>query len=97
VDAISNLAASGYGSKLAASGYKSKLAASGNYSRLAATGKNNIVVSSGKGTVVTAVKGTWVSLAEYDEDGNCIGFASGKIPKKGTYAAKNGKLVEVSK
>lgn len=43
--------------------------------------------------------GTWISLAEFDGHGNCIGFAAGKIGEGGlepdvAYKANGGKLVK---
>lgn len=43
--------------------------------------------------------GTWMSVAEYDRDGKCIGFATGCVGVDGIepntyYVAKGGKLVK---
>jgi len=105
----SQLAASGYSSQLAASGDSSQLAASGNYSQLAASGDSSQLAASGKNSVIAAASphctaigadGTWISLAEFDSSGKCIGFATGQIGKDGlepnvAYRAKGGKLVRV--
>jgi hypothetical protein len=98
----SQLAASGDYSKLAASGDSSKLAASGYSSQLAASGKNSVIVASSPGCAAEGAEGTWISLAEFDRNGKCIGFATGCIGRDGLeagtpYTAKNGKLVEVSR
>jgi hypothetical protein len=95
----SKLAASGNYSKLAASGYSSKLAASGNYSKLAASGANSVIAASAPGCTASGADGTWISLAEFDGNGKCIGFATGCIGEDGlksdtAYYAKGGKLVE---
>jgi hypothetical protein len=106
----SQLAASGYYSKLAASGDYSKLAASGNcsqlaasgyYSQLAASGENSVIAAVAPDCTATGAEGTWISLAEFDRNGKCIGFATGQIGRGGlkpntAYIAKNGKLVEVA-
>jgi hypothetical protein len=97
----SQLAASGHSSKLAASGNSSKLAASGDSSQLAASGKNSVIAAAAHGCTATGAEGTWISLAEFDRNGKCIGFATGCIGKDGlkpntAYIAKNGKLVEVA-
>ena len=74
----SKLASSGYYSQLASSGYYSQLASSGNYSQLASsgdyskleiTGKTSVAAAIGYKNIVKAVKGTWVTLAEYDNEG----------------------------
>ena len=64
----SQLAASGDYSKLAASGYSSKLAASGYSSQLAASGNYSVVVGIGVNTIAKAVKGCWITLAEWKYD-----------------------------
>jgi hypothetical protein len=97
----SQLAASGYFSKLAASGNSSKLAASGYYSQLAASGKNSVIAAAAPDCTATGADGTWISLAEFDRNGKCIGFATGCIGRDGlkpntAYVAKGGKLVEVA-
>jgi hypothetical protein len=103
----SQLAASGDCSQLAASGDCSQLAASGNYSQLAASGHGSQLAASGENSVITSssysgtamgAAGTWISLAEYDRDGKCVGFATGCIGNDGLkpdtwYRASGGKLV----
>jgi len=94
----SKLAASGGYSKLAASGDYSQLAASGDSSKLAASGKNSVIAASAHGCTASGADGTWISLAEFDRNGKCVGFATGCIGKDGLkpdtpYYAKDGKLV----
>jgi len=76
-------------------------AASGYSSTFEITGQNGVIACSGNNGRVSAktVAGTWVSLAEYDKDGKCIGFATGCIGTDGlapghVYIAKGGKLVK---
>ena len=64
----SKLAASGDYSQLAASGYSSQLAASGDYSQLAASGDSSVVVGIGVNNIAKAVKGCWITLAEWKYD-----------------------------
>jgi len=97
----SKLAASGHYSKLAASGDSSKLAASGDYSKLAASGENSVVAAAAPDCIASGADGTWISLAEFDRNGKCIGFATGCIGKDGLkadtpYRAHKGKLVEIT-
>ncbi len=105
----SKLAASGYYSQLvassdysqlAASGYSSKLAASGDYSKLEITGQNGVAAIAARNGQVRGVVGTWVSVAEFNDEGKCICFVSVCIGEDGTkpdtwYSANGGKLVEV--
>jgi len=95
----STLAASGHDSKLAASGYSSKLAASGHSSRLAADGENGVIATSAPGCAAKGKVGTWISLAEFNDYGKCVGFATGCVGENGIkadtfYRAAGGKLVE---
>jgi hypothetical protein len=113
VGRLLELAASGDSSKLAASGDSSQLAASGDWPRratprwprratglgqLAASGKNSVISASSPCCTATGADGTWISLAEFDKNGKCIGFATGCIGQDGlkpdtAYIAKCGKLV----
>ena len=96
--AYSNLAASGACSNLAASGACSNLAASGVDSKLAASGVDSVIASSAYNACAKGAAGTWIALAEFDSDGKCVGFATGRIGddslKPDTwYVARGGKLV----
>jgi hypothetical protein len=96
----SRLAASGYNSQLASSGNSSRLAASGDSSQLAASGKDSVIASSARNAVASGADGTWISLAEFNDDGKCVGFVTGCIGKDNLkpntwYRARGGKFVEV--
>ena len=96
----SQLAASGYSSKLAASGYSSKLAASGNNSKLAASGEHSVVCGIGYNNMAKAAKGSWITLAEYDENLVIKLVKTRKVDGKRIkaniwYKLENGKFVEV--
>lgn len=86
---------SGDYTQIGSSGYSAKIGSSGNYAQINVSGSGSVVASAGYDTVVTAVAGTWLSLAEYDDEGHCIGFGTGKVEKDGVYRAEGGKLVEV--
>ena len=93
------LAASGHSANLAASGHSAKLAASGDYAQLAASGKDSIIASSSYNATAKGAAGTWISLAEFNREGKCIGFATGYIGQDGLlpdtyYRAQGGKLVQ---
>jgi hypothetical protein len=95
------LASSGYGAQLASSGNGAQLASSGNGAQLASSGKNGVICSSGWRTHAKGKTGTWVALAEFDDEGRCIGFATGcagkDFPADTWVRAKDGKLVEIAK
>ena len=93
------LASSGYRAQLASSGYRAQLASSGNGAQLASSGENGVLCSSGCDTRAKVKAGTWVALAEFDDDDKCVGFATGcagkDFPADVWVCAKGGKLVEV--
>ena len=93
------LASSGYAAQLASSGDWAQLASSGDGAKLASSGKNGVLCSSGWRTRAKGKAGTWIALAEFDDDGKCVGFATGcagkDFPADVWVCAKDGKLVEV--
>ena len=96
----SKLVASGDWSKLAASGDGSKLAASGDRSELAASGANSIAAAIGIGSTASASLGSWIVLAEYDDQNNplCVRAAQidgEKLLPNVFYTLRNGEFVEV--
>ena len=95
------LASSGYYAKLASSGYGAKLASSGDWAQLASSGENGVICSSGCDARANGKSGTWVALAEFDDEGKCVGFATGCAGRDFSadvwVRAKDGKLVEVGK
>jgi hypothetical protein len=99
----SKLAASGYGSQLAASGYSSQLAASGDGSQLAASGDGSVVMNAGINGQAKAAKGSWITLAEWDNQGGNlvpVSVVSKKVDgvkvKANTwYSLEKGKFKEV--
>ena len=101
------IGSSGYGARIGSSGYYTQIGSSGEYAQIGSSGDDTKIDVSGEGSVVASAgcnskvrgqEGTWVSLAEYDENGDCKGFASGCIGKDGLkhdvwYKAEGGKLV----
>jgi hypothetical protein len=65
-----------------ASGDYSQLAASGDYSQLDITGKNSVGAAIGYGNSIKGIIGSWITLAEYNNDGICICVKSAKIDGK---------------
>lgn len=99
LDYNSQLAALGDGSKLVALGDGSQLAALGNGSQLAASGNDSIVAAIGVNNVASASLGSWIVLAEYDNDGKpiCVKAAQidGETLKANVfYRLKDGEFVE---
>ena len=97
----SQLAASGDRSQLAASGYGSKLAASGDVSQLAASGAHSIAAAFGRNNTVSASLGSWIVLAEYNENGEpiCVKAAQidgEKLKPNVFYKLKDGEFVEAN-
>ena len=84
---------------IASSGYGAKLASSGDAAKLASSGENGVICSSGRRTRAKGKAGAWIALAEFDDDGKCVGFATGcagkDFPADVWVCAKDGKLVEV--
>ena len=96
---LAQLASSGDWAQLASSGGWAKLASSGDGAQLASSGENGVLCSSGCDTRAKGKAGTWIALAEFDDDGKCVGFATGcagrDFPADTWVCAKDGKLVEV--
>ena len=95
----SKLAASGDWSKLAASGDMAQLAASGDRAKLEITGQNSVAANIGVNGKIKAAKGTWITLAEYDDNYICVCVKSAKVDgeliKADTwYMLKNGEFTE---
>ena len=93
-------ASSGDRSQLASSGHRSKLASSGNYSQLALNGKNSVGANIGIGGQISGVLGSWITLAEYDENYICkyvksVKIDGVKLKENAMYELKNGKFVKV--
>ena len=103
------LAASGDKAQLAASGDKAQLAASGDWAQLAASGDEAKIVSTGEKCVITNIGyrgtvsgkiGSWITLAEYDDDGvKCVKSAKidgKKLLPDTAYQLVGGKFTKVS-
>lgn len=75
-------------------------AASGNWSQLAASGANSIAAAIGIGGMASASLGSWIVLAEYDDQNNplCVRAAQidgEKLLPNVFYTLRNGEFVEV--
>ncbi len=92
------IGSSGDSAQIGSSGYSARIGSSGTSAQIDASGKDAVVASAGPGTRVKGSRGTWISVAEFNDDGKCIGFATGCIGHDGLtpdtfYVAKGGKLV----
>ena len=81
------------------SGDYSKLAASGDSSQLAASGKNSICAAIGIDSQAKGIKGTWIVLAEFNNNNivKCVKSAKidgEKLLEDTYYILKNGKFVK---
>jgi hypothetical protein len=89
------------GKKDSSSGHYAQIGSSGDYARIEATGKNAVIASAGHNAIVRGAGGAWVSVAEFNDKSECVGFATGCIGKNGLkpntwYRAEGGKLVEAA-
>ena len=91
---------SGLGSRIASSGLGSRIASSGNEAHIVSKGKDAVISALGWNSTVSAELGSWITLAEYAENGDCLCVKSAKIDginlKPGiSYKLKNGEFKEV--
>ena len=98
----SRLVSSGGNSRLVSSGGNSRLVSSGEDAKLAVTGKNAVCANIGINGTIKGVKGTWITLAEYDNNNICLCVKSAQIDgvtlKENTfYELKNGEFKEAEK
>ena len=83
----------------AASGDNSQLAASGYNSQLELTGKDSVGAAIGYRNTIKAIKGCWITIAEYDNNGKILCVKSAKVDGKKIkadtwYQLKNKKFTE---
>jgi len=93
------IGSSGNYARIGSSGDYARIGSSGYCARIVSEGANAVIASAGNGTTVSGKDGTWISLAEFDAHGKCVGFATGCIGKDGlepdtAYRASGGKLVK---
>ncbi|MCA0318199.1 MAG: hypothetical protein LCH88_09035 [Proteobacteria bacterium] len=93
------IGSSGDGARIGSSGYGARIGSSGDGARIVAEGQKSVIASGGRNATATGTDGTWISLAEFNAEGECVGFASGCIGRDGlkvntAYRASGGKLVE---
>ena len=98
---FAQISSNGNFARIGSSGNSAQISSSGNSARIEASGKQPVIASAGRYTRAKGAKGTWISLAEFDDNGACVGFATGCIGKNRLkpdtwYVAKGGKLVEAT-
>ena len=93
------IGSSGYYAKIGSEGYSAKIGSSGDYAQIGSEGEKSVVSAIGHNSKVKAKKDSWITLAEYDNQGiiKCVKSAKidGKKLKADTwYKLKNGKFVK---
>jgi len=93
------LASSGDYAQLASSGDYAKLASSGDSAKLEVKGEKSVAANIGTSGTIKGKVGTWITLAEYNDNYECIFVKSAKIDGKRIkadtwYKLQNKKFVE---
>jgi hypothetical protein len=100
-----NAATTGYCANAATTGYRANAATTGNYADAATTGQDAIAAALGINSRAKAALGSWIVLAEWEEDANlkwhvsrvCTAKVDGKKIKADTwYRLEDGRFEEVS-
>lgn len=91
---------SGYYAKIGSSGDSAQIGSSGSSAQIDSEGQNAVISAIGYNAKIKGKKGSWITLAEYDDNGICICVKSAKITgrvlKEDTYyTLKNKKFTEV--
>ena len=94
------IGSSGDNAQIGSSGDHARIGSSGDNAQIEASGTDSVVASAGLYAQVKAAEGTWVSVAEFNNLGKCVGFATGCIGQDGLladtwYRAQAGKLVRL--
>ena len=97
------IGSSGYSAQIGSSGYYAQIGSSGDSAQIGSSGKHSVICCAGHGGKVKAKIGSWITLAEWDMQGEeyipvCVKTmkVDGKIIKEDTwYTLKNGEFVEV--
>lgn len=89
----------GYSAKVGSSGDYAQIGSSGYSAKIESSGKNAVVAAIGVNSIVKAKLGSWITLAEYDDDNNplCVKSAQidGKLLKEDVfYRLQGGEFVE---
>ena len=98
---IAKIGSSGYGAKIGSSGDLAKIGSSGDLAKIKSEGNNAVVAAIGIDSKIKAKKGSWITLAEYDEDLKPVCVRSAQIDGKSLkedvfYQLKGGEFVEAA-
>ena len=95
------IGSSGDDAKIGSSGYDAKIGSSGDGAKIKSEGNNAVVAAIGIDSKIKAKKGSWITLAEYDEDLKPVCVRSAQIDGKSLkedvfYQLKGGEFVEAA-
>ena len=95
------IGSSGDYAQIGSSGYSAKIGSSGDYAQIESEGNNAVVAAIGINSKIKAKKGSWITLAEYDEDMKPVCVRSAQIDGKSLkedvfYQLKGGGFVEAA-
>ena len=98
---LAKIGSSGYGAKIGSSGDLAKIGSSGDLAKIKSEGNNAVVAAIGIDSKIKAKKGSWITLAEYDEDLKPVCVRSAQIDGKSLkedvfYQLKGGEFVEAA-
>ncbi|WP_290433508.1 MULTISPECIES: hypothetical protein [Bacteroidales] len=90
----------GGAARIAVEKFGAQIGSSGDGAKIESSGKNSVVAAIGVNSIVKAKLGSWITLAEYDDDRNplCVKSAQidgGTLKEDVFYQLKGGKFVKV--
>jgi hypothetical protein len=93
------IGSSGDSAKIGSSGQYAQIGSSGDSAQIYSTGSEAVIASAGINAKAKGSVGAWISLAEFDDNNKCVGFATGCIGQDGLlpdvwYIASGGKLTK---
>ena len=94
------IGSSGNGAKIGSSGDRAQIGSSGDYAQIGSSGNRAVVSAIGINSMIKAKTGSWITLAEYDEERNPICVKSAMIDGENLlpdvfYTLKNGEFVPI--
>ena len=95
------IGSSGNSAQIGSSGNSAQIGSSGDYAKIESEGNNAVVAAIGINSKIKAKKGSWITLAEYDEDMKPVCVRSAQIDGKSLkedvfYQLKGGGFVEAA-
>ena len=94
------IGSSGNGAQIGSSGDRAQIGSSGDYAKIGSSGNRAVVSAIGINSMIKAKTGSWITLAEYDEERNPICVKSAMIDGENLlpdvfYTLKNGEFVPI--